>query len=216
MGIIKSGFSDDHLSIDAVTPYNLARTTQYAAVGEHRSTFATFMVGGGNFAPPASAQSDLIVIIGSPSKVVRVISFLVGTTNTGAGSQQFFLLKRSSLNTGGTFVTPAILSANVALGAPTATVGHYTAAPTTLGNSLGNINIVRWASPTAVPGFAVAAGGIARDASKEILPPVPQFAPYKLITLRGPNQMLCMNFNGATPVTGQNHVYRIVWSESDT
>jgi hypothetical protein len=99
--------------------------------------------------------------------------------------------------------------------AATAIAGHYTANPGTLGNSIGNINIVRWASPV-LAGTAGNFAGIVKEAGKEILPWVTNSGLDKFITLRGPNQVLAVNFNGATLVAGQVHTYRICWTESDT
>jgi hypothetical protein len=156
----------------------------------------------------------MLRIIGSAFKVVRVYSIYLGTTNTAAGSQQFFVIKRNSDNVGGTFITPGVLSMD-SVDAPTAIAGHYTANPSVLGNSLGNINVVRWASPVLV-GVAGNFAGIVKEAGKEILPWSTQSVLDKFITLRGPNQVLAVNFAGVALVAGQTHTYRICWTESDT
>lgn len=214
MAIIKSGNSYDHWYVDA---NNSARITDYTALARPiaRQGEKTFVVSAA-FTPPAT-PTDLIEIRGSASKVVRVYSIYFGATNTAAGSQQYFVLRRNSPNiiTTVNFVMPGVVALD-SQDAPTAIAGHYittTPLSTALGQTIGNINIVRWASPLLVPG---AWAGIVREAGREILPWAPFSLLDKFITLRGPTQTLAVNFNGAALVGGQVHTYRIVWTESDT
>lgn len=206
MAIIKSGASYDHLTV----ANNAFRATQYTTIGRPilRQGTATFLVSA-LFTSPAT-PTDMIEIAGSAAKVVRVYSILLGATNTAAGSQQFLLLKRSSKNTGGTFIMPSVLCLD-SQDTATAIAGHYTANPT-VGQIVGNINIVRWASPLAAPG---AFAGVVRDAGRELMPWGSGSLLDKSVTLRGPDQILAVNFNGATLVAGQTHTYRIIWTESD-
>ena len=214
MAVIKSGNSYDHLIVDA---NNSARVSDYNTLARPiaRQGEKTFVVSAA-FTPPAT-PTDLIQISGSASKVVRVYSIYFGATNTAAGSQQYFVLRRNSPNiiTTVNFVMPGVVSLD-SQDVPTAIAGHYvttTPLAASLGNSIGNINIVRWASPLLVPG---AWAGVVREAGKELLPWSPLCLLDKFITLRGPTQILAVNFNGAALVGGQVHTYRIVWTESDT
>jgi hypothetical protein len=166
---------------------------------------------------PAATPTDLIIIEGSSTKTLRIISFVVATTNTAAGSQQFFLIKRSAADTTGTFVaaTPVPHDSNSAASSANR-VGHFTANPGALGAAVGTIVTKRVASPAAIPAsFA----GVAIDAGIEMLPSgTPSGQPFtselpQQIALRGVAQCLAINFNGAALVAGQTHAYNIVWIE---
>lgn len=209
MAIIKSGSSDDHLTINA---NNAARITMYQGarpinmIGD-----SCFQASGPLTAFTAAATAtDLVVLIGSQNKVVRVYSVFLVTTNTAAGSQAFYLIKRANPNVGGTSVL-AQAHPGDQMDGPTATVQHYTANPSTLGNPLGTINIVRVASTILIPSnFA----GVSRLPGVELLPWYMNSFTDKPVTLRG-QQTLAINYNGAAVVAGQVHQYRIVWTESD-
>jgi hypothetical protein len=215
MAIIKSGTSYDHLTVQGTVP--AMRTVDFTGLGRMiaRQSEKTFMVSA-SFSPPATS-TDMIQIMGSASKVVRVYSIYFGTTATAAGSNQYFVLRRNSPNiiTTVNFVMPGIIALDTQ-DAPTAIAGHYTAtapAAANLGQTIGNINIVRWAATVVAPGnFA----GIAREAGKEILPWATYSLMDKFITLRGPGQTLAVNHNSVAMLGGQVNTYRIVWTESDT
>jgi hypothetical protein len=162
-----------------------------------------------SFTPPAT-PTDLVTITGSATKTVKVWSIRLTTTNTAAGSQEFFLIKRSTADTTGTPVAGTVFPLDSANAAGTATVNHYTANPGALGTAVGTVNRVRIASPAAVPAsFA----GVVTDAGYELLPVMRNGIGVQPITLRGIAEQLAVNFNGAALVAGQTHVYTIVWSE---
>ena len=205
---IQSGASTDLWTIDPTS--KAGRVTIYDATGRDLSSQskATYAASG-TFTPPAT-PTDMVRITGSASKVVRLISMKIGTTNTAAGSQTFFLIKRSSNNTTGTFVnaTPVPLDSTDA--GATATVGHYTANPGGLGAAVGNVNIKRVASSVLVAGsFA----GVREESQTEMIDWNSNSNMDKLVTLRGSTQELCINFNGAAIVAGQIHTYLIIWTE---
>lgn len=208
MAIIKSGASSDNLTIDPVS--KAARTTLYTSQGREVSPQSkNTYYASGTFTPPGT-PTDMVTIFGSASKTVRVLALLITTTNTAAGSQQFFLIRRNAVNTGGTFVAGAPVQADSADAAATATVGHYTANPTALGIAAGNVNIVRVASPAAVPAsFA----GVVAKAAVDMLQGSENGLLHKPIILSGTSQGLCLNFNGAALVAGQTHAYQIIWTE---
>jgi hypothetical protein len=162
-----------------------------------------------SWTPPAT-PTDLLTITGSASKTIKIWSCKICTTNTAAGSQEFFLIKRSTADTGGTVVAGTVFPLDSAAAAATATVAHYTANPGTLGTAIGTINRVRIASPAAVPAsFA----GVVIDACYELLPAMRNGIYVQPIVLRGIAEQLAVNFNGAALVAGQTHSYTIVWSE---
>jgi hypothetical protein len=213
MALIKSGNSNDHLTIDA---NNAARITKYTSLGRSVSyqNERAFMISA-TFTPPAT-PTDLIKISGSASKVVRVYSIYFGATAGSAASYQLFVLRRASDNfiTTATFVMPGVLALD-SQDTATAIAGHYittTPAAAGLGQSIGNINVVRWAMTQAVPGPW---SGVMREAGKEILPWMSNNVMDKCITLRGPNQTLCVNHNSVAILGTQTHTYRILWTESD-
>lgn len=197
------------MSVDATS--KAARTTDYDATGRDLSvqSKATYMASG-TFTP-AATPTDIVIIEGSATKTIRVISMKITTTNTAAGSQQFLLIKRSTADTTGTFVAATAVPLDSANAAATANrVGHFTANPGALGTAVGTINTVRVASPVAIPAtFA----GVKEDAGIEMFGWMNNSLLDQPITLRGVAQCLAINFNGAALVAGQTHAYTVVWIE---
>ena len=121
-----------------------------------------------------------------------------------------FLIKRANFNLSGTFVAATAVPFDSLDAAATATVGHYTANPATLGQAYGTINTVRLALPPVVPtSFA----GHAEDDGVELIPWAGASFLDKQCTLRGVNESLVVNFNSAALFAGQVHAYRITWTE---
>ncbi len=208
MAVIKSGASTDQLTVDVTS--KAARVTLYDATGRAIAFQSKATYFAANTFTPAATPTDLVTIFGSATKTCRIISFHITTTNTAAGSQTFFLIKRSTVNTTGTFVAGTAVPADASDGAATATVGHYTANPGGLGTAVGNVNIKRVASPVLVPAtFA----GIVQDAGYDMLDNMANSLLDKPVVLSGVAQGLCLNFNGAALVAGQIHTYQIVWTE---
>lgn len=161
---------------------------------------------------PAATPTDLITITGSATKVIRVVAIKIATTNTAAGSQEFLVIKRSTLDTTGTFVAATAVPIDSAAGAATSTVGHYTANPGGLGTAVGTIVRKRVASPVLIPAtFA----GIVQDASVEMLDVQDTINAVDdpAVKLRGAAENLAVNFNGAALVAGQIHAYTVIWTE---
>lgn len=209
MARVRSGASTDYWTVHATS--KAGRVTLYDATGralEHESK-ATYCASGA-FTPVAT-PTDLVTIFGSASKTVRLRSFKLGTTNTAAGSQTYVVLKRSAVNTTGTFVAATAIPVSSANAAATATAGHYTANPGGLGTSLGTINTLKLASPVLIPAtFA----GINIEAQFEMLPPGTEKSDLvQPVTLIGVAEGICINFAGAALVAGQIHHYTIVWTE---
>lgn len=206
MAEVKSGNSSDLWTIDPIS--KAGRVSLYDTAGrnitpESAPTYSAV----GSFTPPAT-PTDIVSIIGSASKIIRVFSFVLITNNTAAGSQQFTVIKRSTLNSGGTYVAVIGAAHDSLDAAATATTGHYTANPASLGASLGFVTVIRVASPVLVPGsFA----GIVFDAGNELLPQIGGVV--EPIVLQGAAQGLYVNFNSVALVAGQVHSYRITWTE---
>jgi len=207
---LKSGASSDVLTIDPAS--KAARVTLYNSEGRELSAKATYAAS--NIFTPAATPNNLVIIEGSATKTVRVVSLYFATNNTAAGSQTYFLKKYSSAASGGTFVPTTAVSFDSAHGAATVNrVGHFTADPTP-GSLVGVIATRRVASPIVVPtSFA----GVREDAGFDFfgdasiaagLMGLPEPA-----TLRGVSQYLAVDFNDVALVAGQIHAYTIVWTE---
>lgn len=203
MAVIKSGASTDQMSVDATS--KAARVTQYGSDGSELLNKKAYCASGA-FTPPAT-PTDLVTIFGSATKTVKVLSMKIGTANTAAGSQIFVLSKRSAVTTAGTAVAATAVPIDSGDAAATATVNHYTAAPTA-GTAVGTLVTKKVASPVVTPAtFA----GIVEDTDKEMLPVVSMIA--KPVTLRGVAEGLAINFAGAALVSGQIHTYNVIWTE---
>lgn len=208
MAVIKSGATTDVLTIDPTS--KAARMTLYDSAGREISkqgkcTYAA----SGAFTPPAT-PTDMLVIVGSASKTVRVLSIKLGTNNTAAGSQIFVLVKRSTDDSGGTPVTATNIPLDSGNPAATAVVRHYTANPAGLGTLLGTICTVKRSSPVLTPAsFA----GIVEDAALEMLYWNTYPGVFQPVTLRAATEILAVNFAGAALVAGQIHYYTVVWTE---
>lgn len=208
MAVIQSGNSSDQWTVDATS--KAGRVTLYDSTGRQISLQGTATFVASATFTPAATPNDLVTIYGSASRTVCVVSLMMGTTNTAAGSQTFFIQKKNAVPSGGVFVAATMVPLDSSDGAATATqVGHYTTDPTA-GASDGNINIVRVASPVLVPAtFA----GIVQKASFEMLPTDAYGILAKPVVLRGVGQGVAVNFADAALVAGQIHYYTIVWTE---
>jgi hypothetical protein len=205
---LKSGASTDLATVDPTS--KAVRVSTYSAEGVEVSAESKDTFFATNTFTPAATPTDLVTIYGSATKTVRVVKFVITTTNTAAGSQTFFLIKRSAVNTTGTFVAATAVPSDSSDSAATATVGHYTANPGGLGTAVGTTNIKRVASPVLIPAsFA----GIVDDAGFDMLDSQINADWDKSIVLRGVAQGLCLNFNGAALVSGQVHAFQVIWTE---
>lgn len=187
--------------------------TPYDSSGRELSFESKLTFSASSTFTPAATPTDMVIIEGSASKVIRVHSFVITTNNTAAGSQQFFLIKRSTADTTGTFVAATAVPHDSANGISTVNrVGHFTANPGALGTAVGTLVTKRLASPVLVPGsFA----GVAEDAGFDLLEVHNRFSFRQGIVLRGVAQTLALNFNGAALVAGQVHAYDITWTEDE-
>lgn len=164
-----------------------------------------------NFTPPAT-PTDLIIIEGSATKTVRILSLVVSTQTTAAGSIELFLIKRSAADTGGTFVsagTPAPLDANDAASSVNR-VGHFTVVPGALGATVGTLARRQTVTPVLKP---ASWAGITQNSEVEMIPNAAPTLLARPIVLRGVAQTLAVNFNGVALVAGQIHQYSILWME---
>jgi hypothetical protein len=179
-----------------------------------KSTYSSAFFG---LVPVVTAGTDQICISGSATKVVRVQRITVwGTTTTAAQTMPLNLVRRASLDTGGTAATTTanpgistqITSRDTGQNpntASTAVLVSYTAAPTIVDSAPVYIDSQLVALPlglatTQLP--ALADFYFSRDAENNL----------QLPTLRGVNQQICVNnstaFGNASVLNGS-----IVWTE---
>jgi hypothetical protein len=144
---------------------------------------------------------DVFVIQGSATQVVRVTRVSVTGTATTSSAPDVNLVKRSTADTGGSFISGGNCSHDSNSPNGTATVFQYSAAPV-VGNPIGLP--VRSAKL-----FAVSPGSAP-------LPQVWDFGhgPKQALILRGIAQSLCVNFSAASP--GGSFDFDVEWTESLT
>lgn len=201
--IIKSGASTDTWTVDATS--KAGRTTNYDASGRELSfqSKITYSATSGAFTPPAT-PTDMACIFGSATKTVRVISCVVSANQTTAGINMFYLVKRSSANTGGTAAAMTMVPMDANNAAATATlVQSYTVNPTT-GGVVGNVRAERILCPAATSISPGAYDMLGFEQNTLLDQPV---------TLRGVAQGLCLNFNGAGLPAGLSMAVEWVWIE---
>lgn len=150
---------------------------------------ATYSAGFAALAPAITA-TDILEIIGSATKTVRILRIQISGVATAAGAYNVQLIKRSTAATGGTSTSATIVPHDSANAAGTAVVKGYTANPT-VGIIVG---IARSQRVTVSTG----AGAI------PIVPVVFDFTTRngQGIVLRGIAQTLCLNLAGVTMTGG--------------
>lgn len=137
----------------------------------------------------AAAATDIYVIGGSASNVVKVKRVIFSATATAGKTIDAVLIKRSVANTGGTFVgtTPPCKNDSGNGSAPAdLKVGKYTANPT-VGASAG---VARWDR------YTLQAADTGGNVDRLIWDFVGRNG--QPMTLRGVTEQLCVNLNGVT------------------
>lgn len=164
-------------------------------------TRATFKYVAQDITPVATA-TDVLVLSGSASKVIRVTKVSLVGTATAASIYDHYVIKRTAANTGGTStnVTAAQCDSNDA--AQTAVLKLYTANPSALGTGIAVEANKTYLSASATPGAAA-------------LPIVYTFGTRndKAIVLRGTSESLAINFNGQAVPAGASLYLNIEWTE---
>lgn len=140
---------------------------------------------------PAAAATDMCTIFGSDTKLIKIVGIEVHTNQSTTGTNQYYLIKRTTADTGG--------GANLIVPTPgdnrdatsTAVVNYYMNTNPTTGTSGGILDIHRNVSPVST--------GLYNPAFNFIPDNVLSFAP---IILRGSNEGVAVNFNGVTLPSG--------------
>lgn len=187
------------------TPAHKVNSTALYQLAYSRDTgLRTYVTSGhileANIAP---ATTDLIVLRGSASRIVRVKSIEMHSRATAFQNIEVHVQKHTVANTGGTLATtPSITPLDSDDGAATATPIVYTGNPTIAGSATEVACSVVTFQP-----IASAAPGL-----------------YKLnfidtmehgLVLRGVAQELAINFQGVKPGAGARIGFRIAWTEEN-
>lgn len=173
---------------DALQPVVLNLTTQAI----YSTTIPTLI--------PAAAATDVLLITGSATKLVRVLTIELFMMQTTAGISSWLLIRRSTDDTGASIaLTPRNHDINDP--AATAVIREYQANPT-LGTSVGIVSrsqiLHASATSTIQPGYTFDFINSGFD---------------KGIVLRGVSDILVLNFNGAAVPAGLQVFGTITHSE---
>lgn len=148
-----------------------------------------------------ATPTDMVVLTGVDERVIRLIGVIIDGTQTTAGINKLFLIKRSAVDTTGTFVadtqTPQDSDDNPSL----ASFGHYTANPGALGAAVGNVRVGNLLCP--------APAGTTND---RIIWKFDNLNAEEVI-LRAATEQLALNFNGAALPTGLTLNVTFIWTE---
>jgi hypothetical protein len=140
--------------------------------------------------PPAT-PTDIVNLCGSATKTVRIKKITLGATQTTQGINDWYLVKRSTANTGGTSTTITPVPLDSAFPASTTVLRRYTANPT-LGTLVGNLSIENILSPVVAPGSSSATN---------YTPHTWDFANDPLV-LHGTGECVAINLNGVALPAG--------------
>ena len=151
--------------------------------------------------PPAT-PTDIVTLYGSATKTIRITKVTLGSTQNTAGINDWYLIKRSAANTGGTSTTITPVPLDSLFPAATAVFRRYTANPTALGAAVGNLSIENILSPQINPGTS----------GTSYVPHTWDFTNNPLV-LRGVSEGVAINFNGAALPAGLSVNLIITWTE---
>ena len=151
---------------------------------------------------PVATATDVLVLTGSASKVIRVTKVSLVGTATAASIYDHYVIKRTAANTGGTSTAKTAAQSDSADSAQTATLSLYTANPASLGTGIAVEANKTYLSASATPGAAA-------------LPIVYTFGTRndKAIVLRGTSESLAINFGGQAVPSGASLYLNIEWTE---
>ena len=148
---------------------------------------------------PVATATDVLVLKGSASKVIRLTKVTVMGSATASAIYDAYLVKRTAANTGGTSTNPSATTADSSDPAQSGTVVLYSANPSALGT------------------------GTTMEAAKIYLGTAAITSPqvnfiwgnrnYKAPMLRGTSESLAINFNGAAVPTGASMYLTLEWTE---
>lgn len=163
----------------------------------------TYIASSAFFAPAASA-TDVFQLYGSASKTIRVLK--ISAANVASGSStpsKYYVIKRSTANSGGTATTLTNVPVDSANAAATAVAKNYTANPTP-GSTVGQVSSFVLSQPdSAAVSNATYSPVAAFDADKY----------GQAIVLRGTGEGVVVNMNGVSIGAGGTISFTVVWTE---
>jgi hypothetical protein len=148
-------------------------------------------------ATPAATATDVIVLQGSATKLVRIRRIYLGGFATAAGSVTFSLIRRSTAGSGGTSTAPTPVKLATSSPAASAAVRLFTANPT-VGTAVATIQ-----SGRINMGVAAAIGA----------PVLLDFYETSGIILSGTSDYLALTLNGSTIPTAGVLDAAFYWTE---
>ena len=188
----------------AIAPAN---ASAYGRIQLDATTKATYSAGS-TFTTPAASTTDFWQIYGSSTKTIKVLrveaAYTSGNTST---SDEVFLIKRSTANSGGTSSTVTSVPLDSTNSAATAVVRIYTANPTT-GTSVGTVASGALLS-VVNPGTAYP---IAPSQGAQVL--FDHRLTGQPVVLRGTGEGLVLNFAGTIPASSTPKIaVTVFWTE---
>jgi opacity protein-like surface antigen len=148
---------------------------------------------------PAAAATDVVVLTGSATKTIRVVRACVDGLATTPVSFPFYLIKRTTADTGGTATNPTPTKHDTNDAAASATLSLYTANPTT-GTGTTIQSGVLWLTNAGIKDWRCVLFGDNAD---------------EKLVLRGVAEQFAINHGGATQPSGGSLHYRIEWTEAN-
>lgn len=176
-----------------VTRMSIANGASYVAFGTAYAGYAT--------------PTDMMVLKGSASKVVRVSAFIMLIQSTVATLVSVDFVKRTAANTGGTASQPTINKLDSNDAAATAVLDLYSVIPASLG---AGATLYRQTALTAVLTSAPTSFNVANGVSGSGITLI------KPVTLRGVAESFAFNLGGAALPAGFTANYQVLWTESDS
>jgi len=206
-----SGFSVLDCGLAQTTPLGAQSGNNYSLslsllrslrIEQLLSTVPTYQISANNITP-ATTPTDILTLSGSASKTIRITKIIFTSTQTTAGINNWLIVKRSALNSGGTSSTPTIIPSDSTNPGATAVPVLYSVNPTSLGASVGNVQVQKILSPTP-------------SATTSNDPKIFDFTNSGVdqgIVLRTASELLALNFAGAALPTGLVISVTLQWQE---
>jgi hypothetical protein len=113
--------------------------SSYGRISLKNSSLATYISSDAPFAPASVAPTDIWSIYGADGYVIKILKLGIYVGSSATGYFVGYLLRRSTTNTGGTSTTTTATKADPDNASPQAIVRAYTANPSALGTSAGQI-----------------------------------------------------------------------------
>lgn len=152
---------------------------------------------------PAAAATDVLVLTGSATKVVKITRVKITAAASAAAGIDFYSYKRTTPNSGGTFTNPTPVKYDSLNSNPTAVPVLYSANPTTLGTGV------------MVAGTKYMIPGTQGNTWFPVVPVVVDYGTRnnEPIILRGVNESYSVSLRGQTVAAGTELYISIEWTE---